>query len=138
MKKAIFILVVIGSSLFYYAGALTQKEFPFLKESFSAPTRGWKMMSPVSKEEIDQFYQLKLDQGLRNVPVLSLALIREAERARKGGDPAKAVEIAQDSVKPFPDPTEPYFQLTRERFYQNPYQFPKIISEVYRGLRSTL
>jgi tetratricopeptide (TPR) repeat protein len=134
LKKAIFILVVIGLSLLYYAGALTKKAPPFSKESFSSPVWDWKKTSPVSKEELDRLHQLKLDRGLRNVPVFSSMLAREAERARKGGDLERAVEFAQYSVKFSPDLPEPYFELARQRFYRNSFQLPEILSEVYGGL----
>jgi len=134
LKKAIFMLVVIAFSLLYYASALTRKDPPFSKESFSPPTWDWKKTSPASKEELGRLYQLKLDRGLRNIPVLSSLLIRESERARKRGDLERAVEIAQYSVKFSPDLPEPYFELARQKFYRNWFQLPEILNEVYRGL----
>ena len=141
MKKNIFILVIIVLTLLYYTGALTKKEtLPFSKEFFSAESsasagRAWDLKRGVSlnQKELDQLYQLKLDQGLRNIPLLSFLLIRESEKTRGRGDADQAVRIATYSIKFSPDLPQPYFELARALWHQNPFQLHKILPEVLKG-----
>ncbi len=132
LKKAIFILVVVGFVVLFYVRALTQKDLPSSGEAFSPPTWDWKVFT-ASPEGLDRLYQTKLERGLRNIPILSFALIREAERARRRGGSERAVEIARYAVKFSPDLPEPYFELARQKFYRNCFLLPDIFSEVYRG-----
>ncbi len=141
MKKSIIILIILVLSLLYYTGALTKKEtLPFSKEFFSVESsvsadRVWdvKKNAPPSQKELDQLYQVKLDQGLRNIPLLSLLLIRESEKMRAKGDADQAVRIAAYSVKFSPDLPHPYFELARALWQQNPFQLQKILPEVLKG-----
>jgi len=141
MKKAAFILIVLVFALLYYTGILTKKErLPFSKEFFSiespsAAERGWvlKKTSPESKKELDQLYQLKLDKGIRNFPILSYLLIREAERARRAGNVDQAVELASDAIKFSPDLPPPYFELAQARWDQNYFQVFEIVSILFKG-----
>jgi len=90
MKKGIVILIILILSLLYYTGMLTKKEtLPFSKEFFSVESpassdRAWdfKKGTSLSIKELDQLYQLKLDKGIRNIPILSFLLIRESKQAR--------------------------------------------------------
>ncbi len=141
MKKAIFILFVFLFSLLYYLGFLSKSgTLPFSKEFFSiespsATERVWelKKTSVVSKIELDQLYQLKLDKGIRNLPVLSYLLIREAEQARKRGEFDQAVELANSSIKFSPDLPQPYFELAQALWHQNRFQLDKILSTFFKG-----
>jgi hypothetical protein len=141
MKKPIFILVIIILALLYYTGALTTKgTLPFSKEFFSVESpvstdRAWdlKRSSSLSSKELDQLYQLKLDQGTRNIPLLSFLLIRESEKTRGKGDADQAVRIATYSIKFSPDLPQPYFELARALWHQNPFQLHKILPEVLKG-----
>ena len=89
--------------------------------------------SSLSKKELDQLFQLKLNQGIRNLPTFSLLLIREAKKAREDGNPERAVELAAYSIQLSPDLPQPYFELARARWQQNPIQFNKILPEVFKG-----
>lgn len=141
MKKAIIILIILILSLLYYTGVLTKKEtLPFSKEFFSVESpvstdRTWdlKKSTPLSPKELDQFYQLKLDRGIRNLPILSFLLIRESEQARGKGDADQAVRMAITSTKFSPDLPQPYFELARALWHQNPFQLHKILPEVLKG-----
>ncbi len=153
MKKTIFILIVIIFALLYFLGVLTKKEtLPLSKEFFSAETppltdraldlKGIGFLrsknvdrksSSLSKKELDQLFQLKLNQGIRNLPTFSLLLIREAKKAREDGNPERAVELAAYSIQLSPDLPQPYFELARARWQQNPIQFNKILPEVFKG-----
>ena len=153
MKKTIFILIVIIFALLYFLGVLTKKEtLPLSKEFFSAETppltdraldlKGIGFLrsknvdrksSFLSKKELDQLFQLKLNQGIRNLPTFSLLLIREAKKAREDGNPERAVELAAYSIQLSPDLPQPYFELARARWQQNPIQFNKILPEVFKG-----
>ncbi len=155
MKKAVFILIVLILSLLYYLGIFTRKEtFPFSKEFFSVESspsgdhsvslpirmkdRGspFPKISSLTSKEWDQLYQLKLDQGVRNIPLLSLVLIREATEDRRAGRPDKAVEGAGWAVKFSPDLPEPYFELARALWSQNPFQVLRPFSETWKGVRA--
>jgi hypothetical protein len=141
MKKAILILIILILSLLYYMGVFSKKEIlPFSKEFFSVESpslneRAWdlKKETPLSKRELDQLYQLKLDKGIRNVPILSFILIRESKQAREKEDADQAIQMATYSIKFSPDLPHPYFELARALWYQNPFQLYKILTEGVRG-----
>jgi len=142
MKKAILILIVLVLSLLYYMGVLTKKEtLPFSKQFFSvedpaSAERMWNLgaNASLSQKELDPLYQLKLDKGLQNVPVLSFLLIRASERARKNGEKDQAIQMATYAVKFSPNLSQPYYELARDLWYQNPFQLHKILTEVFRGI----
>jgi tetratricopeptide (TPR) repeat protein len=141
LKKAIFVLIILVFSLLYYTGVLTKSEtLPFSKEFFSIESpssidRVWnlKTTSPVSTKELDQLYQSKLDRGIKNLPILSFLLIREADQARQKGDADQAIGIVNYAVKFSPDLPQPYFELARALWGQNPFQLHKILPEVLQG-----
>jgi tetratricopeptide (TPR) repeat protein len=141
MKKAIFILIVLSFSLLYYTGFLIKKEnLPFSKDYFliespSSTDRAWglKEITPLSAKELEQLYQLKLDRGLQNIPTLSFFLIREAEQAGKRGNFLQAIELATYSIKFSPRQSQPYFELARTYWNQNPFQLNKILDQIFRG-----
>jgi tetratricopeptide (TPR) repeat protein len=142
MKKAIAILIILILSLLYYMGVLTRKEtLPFSKEFFSvegpaSADRAWNLEkgAPLDQKELNQLYQMKLDKGFENVPVLSFLLIRASEQARKKGDNDQAIQMATYSVKFSPDLSGPYFELARDLWHQNPFQLYKILSELFKGM----
>lgn len=153
MKKTVFILIIIIFSLLYYLGILAEKEnlplsedvssidIPLLTErSFDAKEIGFlkfrsgdRRAFSLSKKELDQLYQLKLDKGIRNLPVLSLFLIREAKQARKNGNSDQAIELATYSIQLSPDLPQPYFELARAHWQQTPFQLNKILPEIFKG-----
>jgi tetratricopeptide (TPR) repeat protein len=142
MKKAIFILILLILSLLYYMGVLTKKEtLPFSKQFFSVESpasadRTWNLerSASLNQKELNLFYQLKLDKGLQNVPVLSFLLIRASERARKKGEKDQAIQMATFAIRFSPDLPQPYFELARDLWNQNPFQLYKILSEVFKGI----
>ncbi len=141
MKKAILILLISIFSIFYYMGFLTKRDtLPFSKEFFSiespsATERAWelKKTSVSSKAELDQLYQLKLDKGIRNLPILSYFLIKEVEQASKRRDFNRAVELANSSIKFSPDLPQPYFALAKSLWRQNYFQLDNILSAFFEG-----
>ena len=141
MKKAIIILIILILSLLYYIGVFTRKEtLPFSKEFFSVESsdsmdRVWnlKKSTPPSQTELDQLYQMKLDRGIRNVPIFTFLLIRESRQARGKGDTDGAVRMAAYAIKFSPDLPQPYFELARALWSQNPFQLHKILPEVLKG-----
>ena len=153
MKKGIALLVVLVFSLLYYMGLLTKREtLPLSKEFFSIETHSSPegvldfkerllktqnregKLSSISAKDLDLLYQLKLDRGIRNLPLLSHLLIREAERVGGGGGADQPVWIAGYSVKFSPDLAQPYFGLARILWRQNPFYIHQSLLEVYRGL----
>ncbi|HSB05768.1 MAG TPA: tetratricopeptide repeat protein [Thermodesulfobacteriota bacterium] len=153
MKRTLFILIVLILSLLYYLGLLTQEQtFPFSKEFFSTETstsedpafdlkarwsakgkEGDRRISFLSPSELDQLYQLKLDKGIRNIPLLSSFLIREAEKSRLAGNSDQAVEWTRYAVKFSPDLPGPYFALSRALWHKNPLEIHRILFEVWKG-----
>ena len=142
MKKAIIILIIFILSLLYYMGVLTKKEtLPFSKDFFSVESpasgdRAWNLerSASLNQKELNQLYQLKLDKGFQNVPLLSFLLIRASEQARKKGDNDQAIQMVTYSIKFSPDLPDPYFELARDLWHQNPLQPYKILSEVFKGM----
>ena len=151
MKKAILILVVSILILLYYVGLLAKKEtLPFSKEFFSVETapsddrlldlKGIWSQKPQgsgkkgpTKKELEQLYQLQLDKGIRNVPVLSQLISREARRARDQGDSDQAVELARYAVKFSPDVPQFHYELARALWFQSPFQLHRIFPIIYQG-----
>jgi tetratricopeptide (TPR) repeat protein len=123
-------------------GVLTKKEtLPFSKEFFSVESpasadREWNLEKSASlnAKDLNQLYQLKLDKGFQNVPVLSFLLIRASEQARKKGDNNQAIQMASYSIRFSPDLPHPYFELAQSLWHQNPFQLHKILSEVFKGI----
>jgi tetratricopeptide (TPR) repeat protein len=154
LKKAIIILIVLIIAFLYYGGFLTKKEtLPFSKEFFTVETppsddrpldlkgiwvsksQGSDKKTPAkSTKELDQLYQLKLDKGIRNLPILSTLLSREARKARERGDSDQAMALASYSVKLSPDLPPFYFELAKALWSQSPFQLHKIFPEVFKGL----
>lgn len=143
MKKAFIILLIIIFSLLYYSGFLTKREtLPLSKDFFSAETSSsldttWsvKKKSPPDKKELDNLYQLKLDKGIRNLPIISFLLIRESERLMKKGDTEYAIELAQYSIKFSPDHFEPYFGLAHAYWHKSVLNFHLVIASIFQGLK---
>ncbi len=141
MKRAILILLIFLFSFLYYMGFLTKRDtLPFTKDFFSIESpstteRVWelKKISGVSKIELDQLYQLKLDKGIWNLPILSSVLNREADQARKKGDFQQAIEFANASIKFSPDLPQPYFELAKILWHQNHFQLNSILSVFFKG-----
>jgi tetratricopeptide (TPR) repeat protein len=146
MKKAVFILIILVFSFLYSMGFLTRREtLPFSKDFFSiespsATERGWelKKIFPVSKKELDPLYEVKLDKGIRNLPILSYLLIRGAEQAIESGNPGQAMELATYAIKFSPDLPQPYFELAQVRWHQDPFQFFEILSILFKGQMARL
>jgi len=141
MKKAIFILVVLIFSFLYATGLLTRGEtLPFSRdifsiESLSPKDRVWdlKKINPIDPKELEQLYQLKLEKGIRNLPALSSLLIREADQAKQRREWSQAIEWADYSIKFSPQHSQPYFELARIYWHQNPFQLNKMLSEIFKG-----
>jgi tetratricopeptide (TPR) repeat protein len=123
-------------------GVLTKKEtLPFSKEFFSVESPAstdhtWNLERgvPLSPKELNALYQLKLDKGVQNVPVLSFLLIRASEETRKKGNNDQAIQMATYAIKFSPDLPQPYFELARDLWHQHPSQLYKILSEVFKGI----
>jgi tetratricopeptide (TPR) repeat protein len=123
-------------------GVLSKREtLPFSKQFFSvegpvSAERTWNLErdAPLSQKELDPLYQLKLDKGFQNAPVLSFLLIRASERARKKGDNDQAIQAATYAVNFSPDLSQAYFELARDLWRQHPFQLHKTLTEVFKGV----
>jgi len=154
LKKAIVIFIVLILSLLYHVGLLTEKEtLPFSKEFFSVETppsddrpfnlkevwslksQGGDKKTPAkSTKELNQLYQLKLDKGIRNLPIISYLLSREASKARNRRDSDQAITLATYAVKFSPDLPQFYFERAKALWYQSPLQLHKVLPEFFKGL----
>ncbi len=127
-------------------GVLTQRQaLPLSKEFFTIETpsstgRTWdlKKRTSMSKKELDELYDLKCDKGIKNAPLLSFFLIREAEQAQRRGDPHQAVEMAAYSIKFSPQLPQPHFELARAHWHENPFELHRILPELWMGLIAEL
>ncbi len=156
MKKTLLLLFLIVITLLYYLGFLTKREtLPLSKEFFSAESSAsgeqalnlkavgliqskMKEKKPLSldQKELEQLYQLKLDRGIRNVSTLSLLLTRQAKQAREKKDLTRSIELAIYAGKLSPDLPQPYFELARSRFQNNPLRLDEVLSETLKGYRA--
>ena len=154
MKKPIIILLLLVFSILYFMGLLTQKPtLPFSKDFFSVetppsddrpldlkavwPLRGKNLEgpeSPLSTQELDRIYELKLDRGIRNYPLLSSVIVREVERAREKGEHDRAVELAGYAVRFAPELSQPYFELAKARWSQKPLKPYEAIPDFLKGV----
>ena len=154
MKKPIITLLLLVFSILYFMGLLTQKPtLPFSKDFFSVetppsddrpldlkavwPLRGKNLEgseSPLSTQELDRIYELKLDRGIRNYPLLSSVIVREVERAREKGEHDRAVELAGYAVRFAPELSQPYFELAKARWSQKPLKPYEAIPDFLKGV----
>ena len=131
--KAVIILSVSVFCLLYYLGVLTQsKTLPVSKEFFSVeispsvdgvlpfPAGGPFKGRPLDPEtlasstkELDQMFQWKADQGVRNIPILSSLLIRMSEQSRRQGNADQAIQLANQAVRFSPNLAQSYFELAK-------------------------
>jgi tetratricopeptide (TPR) repeat protein len=156
LKKTLLLFLLIIISLLYYLGFFAKREtLPLSKEFFSAESSasgeqvlnlkrvGWiqskmaeKKPLSLDRNELEQIYQLKLDRGIRNVSTLSLLLTRQAKQARENKDLNRAMELAAYASKLSPDLPQPYFELARSRFQNNPLQLDGVLPEILKGYRA--
>jgi tetratricopeptide (TPR) repeat protein len=151
MKKALLILIILVFSVLYYTGLFAQKEtLPFSKEFFSTESSpsgdqpfNLKAVALERKgaasnpKELDQLYERKLDRGLRNIPTVSLMLIRESQQAHQKGDNDHAVTLATYAIKFSPDLPQPYVALAQARWHQKPFQLHLILPEWFKAQLAT-
>lgn len=143
MKKAFIILFIIIFALFYYSGLLTKREtLPLSKDFFTAESPSefdnilnFKKKSTPDKKDLEQLYQLKLDKGIRNLPILSFLLIRESEKLINKGDIESAIELAKFAIKLSPDHFEPYFGLARAYWHESLFKSHLVIASLFQGLK---
>ena len=90
--------------------------------------------SLLTTQELDKIYELQLDRGIRNYPVLSSVVVREAQRAREEGEIDRAVELAGYAIKFAPELSQPYFELAKVRWRQKPLKPYEVISDVLKGI----
>jgi tetratricopeptide (TPR) repeat protein len=155
MRKSLFILAILVFAVLYYMGVMTEKEtLPFSREFFTVETpstvdlpldvkalwplkgkAGGQKISSLTNKELDQLYQLKLDRGIRNLPMLSFFLIRQAEQARNERDHELSLRLSTYSIKFSPELSQPYFELARTLWAQNPFQFTSILSSFFDGVK---
>jgi len=151
LKKAILILVIILLVLFYYLGlfskqdtlplssdffsarnyteresALDLKEIGFIKKRTSEPL-------PLTQKELEALYQTQLDRGVKNLPTVSLALLRKAKEARERGEIEKAQEWTTYAMKISPLLPQPHVEMAKIYWKKNPFHLHKVFSEILKA-----
>ncbi len=151
MKKAILIFVIILLVLFYYLGlfskqdtlplssdffsarsyteresALDLKEIGFIKKRSSEPL-------PLTRKELEALYQTQLDKGVKNLPAVSLALLRKAKEARERGEIEKAQEWTTYAMKISPALPQPHGEMAKIYWKKNPFHLHKVFSETFKA-----
>jgi len=151
LKKAILILVIILLVLFYYLGlfskqdtlplssdffsarnyteresALDLKEIGFIKKRASEPL-------PLTQKELEALYQTQLDRGVKNLPTVSLALLRKAKEARERGEIEKAQEWTTYAMKISPLLPQPHVEMAKIYWKKNPFHLHKVFSEILKA-----
>ncbi len=158
MKKILLFLLIILGTLLYSLGLFFREDTLPLSKEFFAPEHstkaeptlnlkvlGWapsktgesKGSSP-GKKELEQIYQTKLDRGIRNLSTFSLYLTRLARQERERGDLARAMELASYASRLSPDLSQPYFEMARARFQNQPFSVLEALSDVWKGYRAKI
>ncbi len=73
----------------------------------------------LGKAKLDEIYQAQLDSGIRNIPLLSLLLVRESLRALERDDPEKAAFLCGYAKRFAPDFPSAYFTMGRIHWSRN-------------------
>jgi tetratricopeptide (TPR) repeat protein len=158
LLKAVVILSVSIFCLLYYLGVLTQrKPLPLSKEFFSVElsstadraiellaggTFKGKPLDPAtlaaSATELDQVFQWKADQGIRNIPILSALLTHLSSQARHQGNSDQAIQLATQAARFSPDLPQPYFELARARWSRDRFRPHQALPDFMRGISAQL
>jgi len=91
----------------------------------------------LGKEELDTIYQAQLDQGIRNIPILSILLVRESLRALDRNDLKEAEFFCQYAVKYAPDFPWAYFTMGRIHWSRSKTLVTMVLREYAMGVYAT-
>ncbi len=91
----------------------------------------------LGKDQLDVIYQAQLDQGIRNLPLLSLLLVRESLNRLDRKDLERAEFLCQYAKKFAPDSPSPYFTMGRIHWSRNKTLVTLAAREYVKGIYAT-
>ena len=151
MKKAILILGIILLVLLYYLGLFSKQDtLPLSSDFFSARTYTERESTldlkeigfikkraseplPLTRKELEALYQTQLDRGVKNLPTVSLALLRKAKEARERGEIEKAQEWTTYAMKISPALSQPHVEMAKIYWKKNPFHLHQVFSEILKA-----
>lgn len=153
MKKAILILGLTLIALFYYLGFFSKRDtLPLSSDFFSARIYTERESAfdlkeigflkrkssesrniQITQKELETLYQTQLDRGVKNLPTVSLFLLRKSKEAREKGEIEKAQELTTYAMKISPDLSQPHLEMARIYWAKNPLHLHKVFSEILKG-----
>ena len=92
----------------------------------------------LGREELDEIYETQLDQGIKNIPLLSILLVRESVRALEGNDVTRAEFLCQYAKKYAPDFPWAYFTMGRVHWSRSKALFTMVLREYAKGVYATI
>ncbi len=157
MKKTIFIFVILILSLIYYLGFFSKKEisplageFLFIESQTSTDrfldlkavnllkSKSLSQSPSLSKKELDQLLQMKLDKGIRNLSTISHMLLREARKVNKTGEKDRALELIDYAILFSPDLSQPHFDRALILWQKSPFHIHRLIGGFLNGFKANL
>ncbi len=108
--------------------ALDLKDIGFLKKRTSESKS-----FTLTQKELEALYQTQLDKGIKNLPTVSLFLLRKAQEARERGEIEKAQELVTYAMKISPVLSQPHLEMAKIYWKKNPLHLHQVFSEILRG-----
>ncbi len=92
----------------------------------------------LGKDELDAIYQAQLDHGIRNIPLLSLLLVRESLRVLDQNDFKRAEFFCQYAKKFAPDFPSAHFAMGRIYYSRSKTLLTLVLREYLKGVHAIL
>lgn len=108
--------------------ALDLKEIGFLKKRSSESKS-----LLITQKELEALYQTQLDKGVKNLPTVSLFLLRKSQEARERGEIEKAQELITYAMKLSPALPQPHLEMAKIYWKKNPFRLHLVFSEILKG-----
>jgi tetratricopeptide (TPR) repeat protein len=93
---------------------------------------------PLGRDSLEAIYQAQLDRGVRNIPLLSLLLVRESLRALERNEVEEAIRLCAYAQRYSPDYPRAYFTMGGIYWCQNKGQIIMVLREYWKGLSALL
>ena len=92
----------------------------------------------VGRDNLEAIYQTQLDRGVKNIPLLSLLLVRESLRALNRNETEEAKSLCEYAQKYAPDCPQAYFTMGKIYWSEGKGQIIMVLREYWKGLCATL
>ncbi len=92
----------------------------------------------VGTDGLEAIYQAQLDRGVKNIPLLSLLLVRESLRALNRNETEEAKSLCEYAQKYAPDCPQVYFTMGKIYWSESKVQIIMVLREYWKGLCATL